>query len=194
MIIILSDLIEARGVVKANMAATASEQMTDEEILSQTSYVPTNCYFLGENLTRPCRTFILAGMDTTSNALSRILHQLSMYPDAQTKLRAELVEATNGGTIDLDYDTLMKLPYLDAVCRETLRLFAPVTFSSGRACVHSPSMPYTPSNLVALSLPVQPKISSFPSPSLCADAMESSETKLSYHAVPLSFHTSRRAM
>ena len=52
-------------------------------------------------------------MDTTSNALSRILHQLSIYPDAQTKLRAELVGATNDGTIDLDYDTLMKLPYLD---------------------------------------------------------------------------------
>ena len=68
------------------------------------------------------RSFILAGMDTTSNALSRILHQLSIHPDAQKTLRAELVEATNGGTTDLDYDTLMKLPYLDAVCRETLRL------------------------------------------------------------------------
>ncbi|KAI0713830.1 cytochrome P450 [Earliella scabrosa] len=111
--------------LKANMAATASEQMTDEEILSQTS------------------TFILAGMDTTSNALSRILHQLSMYPDAQTKLRAELVEATHGGTIDLDYDTLMKLPYLDAVCRETLRLFAPVTFSSGRAATKDLVLPFS---------------------------------------------------
>ena len=78
-------------------------------------------------------------MDTTSNALSRILHQLSIYPDAQMKLRAELVEATHGGTIDLDYDTLMKLPYLDAVCRETLRVFAPVAIT-GRTYAQPRSM------------------------------------------------------
>ncbi len=77
-------------------------------------------------------------MDTTSNALSRILHLLSQNPDAQQKLRAELLEATNGGKTDLGYDDLMKLPYLDAVCRETLRVFAPVLLT-GRAYVpHSP--------------------------------------------------------
>ena len=66
-------------------------------------------------------------MDTTSNALSRILHQLSLHPDVQNKLRAEIVEATAGGTTDLDYDTLMGLPYLDAVCRETMRYYPPVS-------------------------------------------------------------------
>ena len=78
-------------------------------------------------------------MDTTSNALSRILHQLSLHPDVQNKLRAEIVEATAGGTTDLDYDALMKLPYLDAICRETLRLYSPVTLS-GRTYV-CPSYP-----------------------------------------------------
>ncbi len=79
-------------------------------------------------------------MDTTSNALSRILHLLSQNPDAQQRLRAELLEATNGGTTDLGYDDLTKLPYLDAVCRETLRVFAPVLLS-GRAYVpHYPSI------------------------------------------------------
>ncbi|KAI0806613.1 cytochrome P450 [Fomes fomentarius] len=110
--------------LKANMAATPKEQMTDEEILAQTS------------------TFILAGMDTTSNALSRILHLLSQHPDAQQKLRAELIEATNGGTTDLGYDDLMKLPYLDAVCRETLRVFAPVLLS-GRAATKELVLPFS---------------------------------------------------
>ena len=59
------------------------------------------------------------------------------HPDVQQKLRAELVEATSGGTVDLDYDDLTKLPYLDAVCRETLRVFAPVILS-GRAYVSCP--------------------------------------------------------
>ena len=78
------------------------------------------------------RTFILAGMDTTSNALSRILHILAQNPEAQDKLRAEVTEAMGGDTADIAYDDLVKLPYLDAICRETLRVFAPVTIS-GRA-------------------------------------------------------------
>ena len=82
------------------------------------------------------RTFTLAGMDTTSNALSRILHQLALHPDAQDKLRAELMEAQGDpdGDADMTYEQLEKLSYLDAVCRETLRVFAPVTLS-GRVSV-----------------------------------------------------------
>ena len=66
-------------------------------------------------------------MDTTSNALSIILHQLAKHPEAQAKLRQEILDAQNGG--DLSYDHLIDLPYLDAVCRETLRLYAPVQMS-----------------------------------------------------------------
>ena len=63
-------------------------------------------------------------MDTTSNALSRTLYQLAQYPEAQEKLREELKQARDdgaGGLRDLDYNEVMELPYLDAVCRETLR-------------------------------------------------------------------------
>ena len=69
-------------------------------------------------------------MDTTSNGLSRILHVLAGNPDAQNKLRAEIAEARatvgEGSNLDIPYDDLVKLPYLDAVCRENLRLYAPV--------------------------------------------------------------------
>lgn len=60
-------------------------------------------------------------MDTTSNAMSRTLHLLAQHPDVQEKLRHEVVEARAHG--DLDYDQVHALPYLDAVCRETLRLY-----------------------------------------------------------------------
>ena len=82
------------------------------------------------------RTFILAGMDTTSNALSRIFHLLAAHPDVQEKLRAEIVEAQGGDRSDIPYDDLVKLPYLDAVCRETLRVYAPVPLSGVRVYVH----------------------------------------------------------
>ncbi|KZV66085.1 cytochrome P450 [Peniophora sp. CONT] len=72
-------------------------------------------------------TFLFAGSDTTSNALSRILHTLSLHPEAQERLRQELVNA-GAPDADLEYDVLDRLPYLDAVCRETLRLFPPVRF------------------------------------------------------------------
>ncbi len=70
-------------------------------------------------------------MDSTSNALSRILHLLAKNPSVQERLRAEIIEAQGGPGADTDipYNDLIKLPYLDAVCRETLRLYAPVAFA-----------------------------------------------------------------
>jgi cytochrome P450 len=60
-------------------------------------------------------------MDTTSNALARILHLLSTNPDVQDKLRDEICNARKEGG-DLDYEALSSLPYLDAVMKETLRV------------------------------------------------------------------------
>ena len=73
-------------------------------------------------------------MDTTSNALSRILHLLALHPDVQAKLRHELAEAREivGNGRDVPYDDLVKLPYLDAVCRETLRLHPPLNLIGRR--------------------------------------------------------------
>jgi cytochrome P450 len=61
-------------------------------------------------------------MDTTSGMLGRILFLLSLHQDVQDKLRQEIIEARKSG--DLSYDELVTLPYLEAVCRETLRMYA----------------------------------------------------------------------
>ena len=69
---------------------------------------------------------MFAATDTTSNALTLILERLSENPNVQEKLRAEIAEAKSahdGG--DIPYDEIMSLPYLDAVCRETLRVYVP---------------------------------------------------------------------
>jgi len=65
-------------------------------------------------------TLAFAATDTTSSALSHTLQLLSEHPEIQEKLRREIVEATQAG--DLSHDELVALPYLDAICRETLRL------------------------------------------------------------------------
>lgn len=60
-------------------------------------------------------------MDTTSGALARVLQALAQHPEVQEKLRKEITHARQTGG-DLPHDELVSLPYLDAVCRETLRL------------------------------------------------------------------------
>jgi cytochrome P450 len=60
-------------------------------------------------------------MDTTSTALARTLWILAQRQDAQDKLRREIREAQQGQE-NLNYDDLVNLPYLDAVCRETMRV------------------------------------------------------------------------
>ena len=87
--------------------------------------MPGLLWIAGAELYRVHSTFITAGTDTTSNALARMLHLMCDHPDVQEKLREEIIAArTEQG--ELDYDALMALPLLDAVCRETMRCFPPV--------------------------------------------------------------------
>ncbi|EAU81476.2 cytochrome P450 [Coprinopsis cinerea okayama7 len=92
-----------------NMKASEEDRLPDEEVLGQIS------------------TLAFAAGDTTTNALSRVLWLLCQHPEAQEKLRAE-IQAAQSEFGNLDYDRLGALPYLEAVCRETLRLYSPVTF------------------------------------------------------------------
>ncbi|CAE6421498.1 unnamed protein product [Rhizoctonia solani] len=65
-------------------------------------------------------TFVFAGFETTSAALARIVHLITELPHIQTRLREELLNANP------DLQSLDKLPYLNAVVREALRLHPPV--------------------------------------------------------------------
>ncbi|OBZ67742.1 hypothetical protein A0H81_12348 [Grifola frondosa] len=100
--------------LKANMQASVEDRLPEDEVIAQMS------------------TITFAAMDTTSSALSRILHLLAQYPIIQEKLREEILKASEDR--DLSYDDLVDLPYLDAVCRETLRLHAPVPFLMRECC------------------------------------------------------------
>ncbi|KAF8181261.1 cytochrome P450 [Pholiota molesta] len=101
--------------MRANMEASKEDSLTEGS--SWTSLVSL--------LVSPSLTF--AAMDTTSSALSRILFLLAHHQDVQDKLRQEIREARKEHGENLMYDQLVALPYLDAICRETLRLYAPVS-------------------------------------------------------------------
>ncbi|OBZ73462.1 Ubiquitin carboxyl-terminal hydrolase isozyme L5 [Grifola frondosa] len=97
--------------LQANMAASVEDKLSDDELLGQMS------------------SLIFAAMDTTATGLSHILNLLAEHQDVQEKLRREVTEARDNRG-DIPYDELVELPYLDAVCRETLRLYAPVSFDA----------------------------------------------------------------
>ncbi|GAB0107377.1 hypothetical protein JMUB6875_63710 [Nocardia sp. JMUB6875] len=74
------------------------------------------------DLREQLRTLLVAGHETTATALVWALYRLHREPAVLERLLGELSSA---GT-DPDPAELMKLPYLDAVCQETLRLHPPV--------------------------------------------------------------------
>jgi cytochrome P450 len=68
------------------------------------------------------RSLTFAAMDTTSGALCRTLWLLAMHQDIQDKLRCEVRLTLSSNQDVLSYDDLVSLPYLDSICRETMRL------------------------------------------------------------------------
>jgi cytochrome P450 len=69
-------------------------------------------------------TLMIAGHETTANALSWMWYLLDRHPDEQERLRAELFATTGGRPPTVD--DLPQLPRLKAVFQETLRLYPPV--------------------------------------------------------------------
>ncbi|KAI0739194.1 cytochrome P450 [Daedaleopsis nitida] len=79
-----------------------------------------------DNLVGHMSLLLLAGTDTTSSTLSRAVHLLSRRPEVQQRLRQELVSATHDVGLalsNLDYDAYTNLPYLEAVVKETIRVY-----------------------------------------------------------------------
>lgn len=85
------------------------KKLTENEILAQ------------------CWLFFIAGYETTASTLTYCSYELAVNPGVQQKLYEEIRDSLNNNNGNkIDYDTLLKLPYLDAVLSETLRKYPPV--------------------------------------------------------------------
>ncbi|KAH9486659.1 Cytochrome P450 monooxygenase 197 [Psilocybe cubensis] len=74
--------------IKSNMLSKPSERLTDQELLDQ------------------CSTFFMAGSDSVAVALSWCFHLLSLNPDIQKRLRAEIKSISHISEGDIsDYDS-----------------------------------------------------------------------------------------
>ncbi|OWZ03332.1 hypothetical protein PHMEG_00024955 [Phytophthora megakarya] len=87
---------------------------------------------------------LIAGRDTTANAISWILHMLHEHPHVEEKLRAELLQKLPKLATSDEYmpslDELLHLPYLDAVISENLRLL-PIFPYTSRQCIRDTVLP-----------------------------------------------------
>ncbi|PIL23630.1 cytochrome P450 [Ganoderma sinense ZZ0214-1] len=96
--------------LKENATSSDIDTLSDSDLLGQMSLM------------------LLAGTDTTSTTISRVLEMLATHRDVQNELRRELEQATTGAgrsLADMDNDSFAELRFLNAVVKETLRLNPP---------------------------------------------------------------------
>lgn len=86
-----------------------------------------------KNLLDETITLLFAGQDTSAATLSWTLHLLSLYPESQTKLANEIksVLCKDGATAENPHvgkKSILKMHYLDAVIKESMRLYPVAPF------------------------------------------------------------------
>jgi len=85
---------------------------------------------------------LLAGRDTTAATLSWAIYELSHYPQAVSRLRAEILSVV-GPSKRPTYDDLKSMTYLTHTLNETLRLYPAVPYNL-RAALQDTSLPGQP--------------------------------------------------
>ncbi|KAL8564303.1 hypothetical protein ACOMHN_050914 [Nucella lapillus] len=93
--------------------AKSNRRMTKDEIVSQGFIV------------------LIAGFETTSTTLQYLTYHMALYPDIQEKVFEEIQKEL--GDVELTYENVTKLKYLEACIRETLRMFPPVAVVDRKA-------------------------------------------------------------
>ncbi|KAJ7166841.1 cytochrome P450 [Mycena filopes] len=100
------------SMIQANWDADEGDKMSEDVVLANMSSI------------------VHGGQETTSSSLARFLSIVAEDTDLQQRLRVELQEAkaNKAPGENLDFNELERLPLLDAVVREMLRIYSPVTF------------------------------------------------------------------
>jgi cytochrome P450 len=114
-----------RDLIREKKAKIANKEQADVDILS---VALESGGFTDENLVDQLMTFLAAGHETTASAMTWAIYMLSKHSDIQSRLRDEVRERLPSVDSDVDITSLDidRMPYLNAVCSEVLRYYAPV--------------------------------------------------------------------
>ncbi|EMD39705.1 hypothetical protein CERSUDRAFT_112008 [Gelatoporia subvermispora B] len=98
--------------LRSNLSSNPDQRLSRNEILCQVS------------------SFLAAGHETTASALTWTLYALARAPAVQAQLRTHLrsipVSSSSSSPPTVLFERIARLPYLECVVREALRLHAPV--------------------------------------------------------------------
>ncbi|KAF5476563.1 hypothetical protein F2P56_003307 [Juglans regia] len=78
-------------------------------------------------------SFIMAGRDTTSSAMTWLFWLLSKYPNQKELIVKELNSVLENGEKQLDFETLKEMKFVKACLCESMRLYPPVAWDSKHA-------------------------------------------------------------
>ncbi|KAI1133684.1 cytochrome P450 [Nemania abortiva] len=114
-----------RNLIVEKKQKAAQKEQTGHDILS---VALESGGFSDEDLVDQLMTFLAAGHETTASSMTWAIYMLSRFPEVQERLRQEIREHlpsvnsdANITSLDIDH-----MPYLNAVCNEVLRYYAPV--------------------------------------------------------------------
>ena len=104
----------------------SSEKRVDIDIIS---VALESGGFSEEELVNQMMTFLAAGHETTATTLTWAAYRLCKHPEIQSRLREEIrsnLPSIDDDSQDITSEDLAQLPFLHAVCNETLRVHPPV--------------------------------------------------------------------
>jgi cytochrome P450 len=112
---------QIRELIDAEISSRRSQQHQGSDILSlmMSARDETGQSMSDAELQDELLTLLLAGYETTASAIAWALYWIHYYPQVGEKLLEELNQQGKAP----DPTTLVQLPYLTAVCNESLRLF-----------------------------------------------------------------------
>ncbi|KAL8995735.1 MAG: hypothetical protein Q9169_004593 [Polycauliona sp. 2 TL-2023] len=116
-----------RSFIEAKRLEEKIEEANARDILTVAMHSDA---FSDDDLVDQMMTFLLAGHETTASALTWAVYLLAKHPHIQKRLRDE-VQSLLPNPVDepdaiVTSDMIEKMPYLNNVSREVLRLFPPV--------------------------------------------------------------------
>ncbi|QRV93491.1 cytochrome P450 family protein [Ceratobasidium sp. AG-Ba] len=107
-------------ILKANSQSSGYDSLPEDQILARSYLLATR----QQGISHPpveYQLYLNKPNLPPSGAIARTLHLLSQNPEIQGRLRAEL----RSSSPDADYEEIHALPFMDAICREVLRLHPP---------------------------------------------------------------------
>ncbi|KHJ42754.1 unspecific monooxygenase [Trichuris suis] len=111
------------------------DAMLEQETLDSSRVIVKKIF--PEELISQCTLYMLAGYETTSNALSYSVYELARHPEIQEKLRSEIMDYHKNEDEKPSYESVEGMVYLDCVIRETLRCYPLASGVVNRRCMHT---------------------------------------------------------